>query len=224
MSKKEEKLKVELVDRNEMLPAVSRLYGGLDALVETTKSKKTFAAIVATESTRKALAQNVATFATVDAKFEGAMLKIGKLCEAILKLDEHAQTLAINEIAMQNGLNPTKDTGRKGLAYALFGSNPDFFKASGKDTIAGKRLSSYLSAAKGTGRGSTGKTKGRPKLPAGANKANSAHALFDALYERTETEKEADFLIELCQRAKIEYEDWLTEWTGDEESTDEEKK
>jgi hypothetical protein len=211
--------KNEIVKASDATNVIDKLYGGMESFLNAAKSKQKFGKLVATESSRKVLASSLASFTAIDARFEGGMKNVGKICVAILGLETAAQLLAINEIAKTNGLQETKDGGRKGLAYAFFGRYPEMSKMSGKDTLAGKRLSSYIAAAKdGKKAGGTGKKAGRPtgpqapaagnQLPAGSARVATAQSLFVAMFT-VANEKEQEILVSLCQKAKVEYEDWI---------------
>jgi hypothetical protein len=211
--------KNEIVKASDATNVIDKLYGGMETFLNAAKSKQKFAKLIQTESSRQVLATSLASFTAIDARFEGGMKNVGKICVAILGLETAAQLLAINAIAKTNGLSETKDGGRKGLAYAFFGRYPEMSKMSGKDTLAGKRLSSYIAAAKdGKKAGGTGKKAGRPtgpqtpgtgsQLPEGNARVATAQSLFVALFTVAD-DKGKDLLITLCQKAKIEYEDWV---------------
>lgn len=209
--------KTEVIRASDATDVIDKLYNGMERFLSATKSKQKFAKLVASENDRNVLAVSLASFTAIDARFEGGMKNIGKLCVAILSLDTTAQLLAINAIAKTNGLAETKDGGRKGLAYAFFGRYPELSKMSGKDTLGAKRLSSYIAAAKETksAHGKTGNKPGKPKgtgtrpsLPPGASRVGTAQELFVTLFNAAD-EKGKDLLITLAQKAKIEYEDWI---------------
>ncbi len=212
---------------------VGILSKGLQSIVDMTKTKKNFKLTVESEVKLQAISKTIAGFVAVDVNFDGGCKAVGKICKAILDSDETIQRRVIQSIAVANGLDPFEDVGRAGLIKAMFGRYPDMFKVSGKDTLAGKRLSWYLISAKPTlppNRVPPRQITGATETPEGATEelpeetpVDGVADLFTRLYNACKTAVEQRFLLNIAGRAGIEYEDWLKDASPDSDGSVEEE-
>ena len=186
---------------------------GVQGLVGFTKTKTGLTKVLADENAKRLLMTTVTTFINVDMRFTTGMKAIGEICVNILDKEEDLQRKVIHALCEAQGITPIEETGRKGLAMALFAKFPDMQQQvkGGKDTKGALRLSSYMAAFKADkGTDTGGRAMGTPN----ANKPRSASDLFQKLYLAC-TAKEQSILVRVAGRAGIEYEDWLPEEDGE---------
>lgn len=215
----------EAVDIQTTAAANGALSRGIIGLIPATKSQAGMKRILADDNARSLLSRTLAGFVHVDMNFEGGMRAMGEIITNVLKLPEEIQTKVIAAICEAQTIPMIEETGRKGLALALYAKFPEMLVMgpNSKDTKAGMRLSSYMAAYRaslaptpapaqigdgtgtGTGTGDGGTTatstggQGAPKTP---------KDFFLLLYTKG-TNKEQQTLCALCGRAGIEYENWL---------------
>lgn len=185
---------------------------GVQGLVGYTKTKTGLSKVLADENAKRLLTTTVTTFINVDMRFTTGMKAIGEICVNILDKDEDLQRKVIHALCDAQGIAPIEETGRKGLAMALFAKFPEMQQQvkGGKDTKGALRLSSYMAAFKAE------KPSNRSNSGGGsnANKPRSAADLFQKLYLAC-TAKEQSMLTRIAGRAGIEFEDWLPEDEGE---------
>lgn len=177
-------------------------------IVAATKSKTALTKVLADEHARALLTNTVTTFVNVDMRFTTGMKAIGQICVNVLDMDEEMQRKVIHALCDAQSINRVDETGRKGLAMALFAKFPDMFKQvkNGKDTYAGQRLTSYMAAYRADKGGSSNGNRQTPD----PNQPRSAKDLFSKLYLAC-TSKEQASLVRIAQRAKVKYSEWLPE-------------
>jgi len=180
----------------------------VQGIVGHTKTKTGLAKVLADEHAKALLTTTVATFVNVDMRFNVGMKAIGEICCNVLDKDEDLQRKVIHALCDAQGIARTDETGRKGLAMALFAKFPEMFKQvkSGKDTYAGQRLTSYMHAYKAD----KGISNNGPRQTPDPNQPRSAKDLFSKLYLSC-THNDQITLVRIAQRAKINYANWLPE-------------
>jgi hypothetical protein len=211
--------KINVEQTAEMTETLSK---GITALVPMTKTQKGLSKILADDHAKQVLTNTMSAFVHIDMRFESGMRSMGEILHNLLKMPEDLQKKAIAAICQQQGIEPIEETGRKGFAMALYAKYPEMLNRSGKnkDTKAGMRLSSYIMSYKAslnpkrlTGRnGGSGSTEAEA-----ATKPRSASDLFQRLYTSA-TNKEQVTLVNLAGRAGIEYEDWIEDLEGSEDT------
>lgn len=189
----------------------------MENLLKVTKGKTRMKRALADDNTFDMFSKTLIGFVSIDVNFEGGMQAIGGICQNILDLDEDMQREVIQKLCSTQGIDITEKTGREGLAIALFGRFPDMFRQSGKDTLANKRVSSYLMAHRRMLNAAPG-TSVRDAMGQGVNPLlpRSAKELFNRLYSAA-TAQEQDVLTQLAGRCRIEYDKWIENATNDPE-------
>lgn len=186
---------------------------GVAGLLPLTKTKKSLTKVLADQNAAGLLARTMAAFVHIDMKFESGMRSMGQVLHNLLKMPEDVQRKAIGAICDAQNIPAIEETGRKGLAMALYAKFPEMLQISGKnkDTKAGMRISSYIASYKlSLPPAPGGRSAGVSANGAGGGGVRTAKDLFLKLYT-SGTNKDQAVLVRLAGRAGIKYEDWLPE-------------
>src|SRR5882672_7195659 len=128
------------------------------ALIAQTKDAAKMERVLADENASRLLFGTMSTFVQIDMGMEKGMRAMGAICYNLVKLPEETFRKAVSKLAAEQGLPQEilakalkpETKPRKALELVLFARYPHMLKLQGKnkDTLAGMRLTSYMSAYK----------------------------------------------------------------------------